>query len=134
MIQPVLMGGTLKEIGEEQVKVHLHGRLGVLTVPRRFIIEGGHLTAGQQAKFFFSYLWIMEPGQSDGPLALDPAEEIFPALMEGRVTEVNDTAIKVAIQNDCGTVAVPRRWVFTDVPLAVGETAGFYFSCLHIVS
>ena len=39
MISPVLMGGTVRELRDGQVKVHLHGRLGVLTVPRRLVVE-----------------------------------------------------------------------------------------------
>ena len=32
-----------------------------------------------------------------------------------------------------GTVAVPRRWAFTDVPLDEGQNVEFYFSPMHIV-
>ncbi|MGN0256402.1 MAG: CBO2463/CBO2479 domain-containing protein, partial [Chordicoccus sp.] len=39
LINPILMGGLVKELDGDLVKVHLHGRLGVITVPRRMIIE-----------------------------------------------------------------------------------------------
>jgi hypothetical protein len=38
MIHPVMMGGLVKEVADDQVKVHLHGRLGVITVPKKLII------------------------------------------------------------------------------------------------
>ena len=134
LINPVLMGGTVKEVADDTVKVHLHGRLGVLVVPRRLVIEEGDIAAGQEMKFFFSYLKIVAPGFDDDTSAMNPAQEIFPALLHGTLTEVNDTAIKVEIAGGFGTIAVPRRWVFTDVALAVGETAEFYFSCMHRVA
>ncbi len=134
LINPILMGGTVKEVAGDTVKVHFHGRLGVLTVPRRLIIEPGIVAAGQQTKFFFSYLRIVPSGYDDDTVAMDPAQEIFPALLHGTLTEVNDTAVKVEMAGGYGTIAVPRRWVFTDVALAVGETAEFYFSCMHLVA
>lgn len=134
LINPVLMGGTVKEVADGTVKVHLHGRLGVLTIPRRLIIEPGAVAAGQETKFFFSYLKIVPSGYDDDTAAMDPAQEIFPALLHGTLTEVNDTAVKVEMAGGYGTIAVPRRWVFTDVALAVGETAEFYFSCMHLVA
>ena len=134
LINPVLMGGTVKEVMGDVLKIHLHGRLGVLSVPRRLVIEAGDIAAGQETKFFFSYLRIVAPGFDDDAAAMDPAQEIFPALLHGTLTEVNDTAVKVEIAGGSGTIAVPRRWVFTDVALAVGETAEFYFSCMHLVA
>ena len=50
----------------------------------------------------------------------------------GKVTEVNDTAVKVEMVRGFGTVAVPRRWVFTDVPLKEGLDAELYISCMHV--
>ena len=79
MISPVLMGGTVKELRDGQVKVHLHGRLGVLTVPRRLVIEQERLAVGAEAKFFFSYLWIAPHRGDYETAAMNPAEEIFPA-------------------------------------------------------
>ena len=51
----------------------------------------------------------------------------------GVLTEVNDTAVKCEMPGGTGTVAVPRRWVFTDQALAVGQTAGFYFSPMRLI-
>lgn len=59
--------------------------------------------------------------------------ELNPIRMEGRVVEVNDTAVKVDIQGRLGVITVPRRWVFTDLPLREGQTVEFYFSYLQVV-
>ena len=39
IINPVLMGGLVKEVTGDRVKVHLHGRLGVITVPAECILR-----------------------------------------------------------------------------------------------
>ena len=45
---------------------------------------------------------------------------------------MNDTAAKILIDSDLGTVAVPRRWLFTDVPLEVGQNVEFYLSRMQV--
>lgn len=35
MINPIKMGGLIKEVQDDRIKVHLHGRLGVITIPKR---------------------------------------------------------------------------------------------------
>lgn len=131
-INPVLMGGLVKEASAETVKVHLHGRLGVLTVPRRLIEGDTVLEPGHELRFWFSYLQIVpKPYDYDAaPLAV-PGEQL-PCLVGGKLVEVNDTAVKVETQNGLGTVAVPRRWVFTDTALAIGQTAEFYLSRMTV--
>ena len=57
----------------------------------------------------------------------DPAD-VMPDLIGGMIIEVNDTAAKIAMMDDLGTVAVPRRWLFTPVALEVGEKTQFYMS------
>lgn len=133
LINPVLMGGLVKETDGERVRIHLHGRLGVITVPRFLVLDPIPLETGHELKFYFSYLQINEyPYDYDaGPLRR--GQEVVPALVGAELTEVNDTAVKAEIQDGLGTVAVPRRWVFTDVPLAVGQTAEFYLSPMKVV-
>lgn len=58
--------------------------------------------------------------------------ELNPILTEGRIVEVNDTAVKVDISGRLGVVTVPRRWVFTDVPLEKGLKVEFYFSYMQV--
>jgi hypothetical protein len=132
LINPILMGGLVKELDGDLVKVHLHGRLGVITVPRRMIIENEGIEPGSSLKFFFSYVQITENPCDYDTAGLDPTEEIFPVLIGGKVTEVNDTAVKVEMVHNFGTVAVPRRWVFTDMPLKEGLDAELYISCMHV--
>ena len=48
IIQPVLMGGLIKEVAEDKIKVHLHGRLGVITVSRKIIHYTEELVPGHE--------------------------------------------------------------------------------------
>mgnify|MGYP001420781753 FL=1 len=48
-INPTLMGGVIKEISEDGcVKINLNGRLGVIKVPRRLIIDDIKLEPGHK--------------------------------------------------------------------------------------
>ena len=46
IINPVLMGGLVKEVTGDMIKVHLHGRLGVITVPAECILRGTEENSG----------------------------------------------------------------------------------------
>ena len=132
MINPVLMGGLVKEVTADVVKVHLHGRLGVITVPKSMILDPVVPEPGHEMQFYFSYLQVNEtPYDYDGsPISRD--REFAPCLLGGTISEVNDTAIKADIMEHMGTVAVPRRWVFTDLALKEGQNVEFYFSPMHV--
>lgn len=132
IINPALMGGLVKEVDADTVKIHLHGRLGVITVPRRLILDPNPLEPGHELKFYFSYLQVREHPYDYDASPLCNAAEMVPALIGGELTEVNDTAVSARIQDGLGTVAVPRRWVFTDVPLAVGQSVEFYLSPMQV--
>ena len=58
MISPVLMEGTLKETVGDSMKIHLRGRLGVLTLPRYFFKGQSDPAAGDKVKFYFSYIQV----------------------------------------------------------------------------
>lgn len=133
MITPALMGGLVKETAGDMVKIHLFGRLGVIWVPRRLILGDEKIDTGHELSFYFSYIQVTEDPYDYDTAPMNPELEPEPCLLGGRITEVNDTAIKVEMINGLGTVAVPRRWVFTSVPLEVGQNAEFYFSCLRVV-
>lgn len=133
IINPTRMGGLVKEADADRVKVHLHGRLGVLTVPRFLVMDGISLEPGHELAFYFSYLQIRQKPYDYDTAALRGGGELVPVLVGAELTEVNDTAVLARIQDGLGTVAVPRRWVFTDVPLAVGQTAEFYLSAMKVV-
>lgn len=132
MIHPVLMGGLVREILSDTVKVHLHGRLGVITVPKQLIIDDIELEPGHEMQFYFSYLEVKEVPYDYDPAAMNRDWEMTPCLLGGTLIEVNDTAVKLEIMDSLGTIAVPRRWVFTGLPLTVGQTAEFYFSCMKV--
>lgn len=138
IINPVLMGGLVKEVTGDMIKVHLHGRLGVITVPAECILRGTQENSGEEEpaagtemQFYFSYLQVNENPYDYDACAIKNGE-FEPCLIGGTITEVNDTAIKAEIMDGLGTAAVPRRWVFTDVELKEGQNVEFYFSPMKI--
>lgn len=132
-INPIRMGGLVKEIGDNLVKVHLHGRLGVIEVPESLIRGSEEIAPGYETAFYFSYIQVVERAL-DYDVAELTMEGAGPCLMGGRIIEVNDTAAKMAMMNGLGTIAVPRRWMFTPVELKVGQNVEFYFSAMDVVS
>lgn len=133
IINPVKMGGLVKAVSEDRVKVHLHGRLGVIKVPKSLIISDEPIVIGHETEFYFSYIQVVENPYDYDASDMRPDHEPEPCLLGGKITEVNDTAIEVAIMNDLGSVAVPRRWAFTPVTLAEGQDVEFYFSCMKVI-
>ncbi|WP_455031070.1 CBO2463/CBO2479 domain-containing protein [Oribacterium sp.] len=126
-IRPVKMGGRVQSIQNSIVKINLFGRLGIISVQKDLIAEK-ELHEGDKLDFYFSYLEI-----KDYPLDYDIQElkaqvEQFPCLMGGKCREVNDTAVLCEIDGSLGTIAVPRRWVFTDKVLEEGQNVEFYLS------
>lgn len=126
-LNPVLMGGVVTARTDDDIKINLNGRLGVLHVDPVLDTMKTALP-GAQVQFYFSYMQIV-----DSPLDYDyyPLRHdalMMPSLVGGKLVEVNDTAVKVLVGDNLGTIAVPRRWIFTNVPLAVGQYAEFYLS------
>lgn len=133
IINPVMMGGLVKEVFDGHVKIHLHGRLGVFTVPKSLIVSDEPIEIGHELEFYFSYIQIVEDPYDYDSADMTADGEITPCLLGGKVTTVNDTAIEVAIMDGLGTVAVPRRWAFTPVALTVGQDAEFYLSRMKVI-
>ena len=132
IINPILMGGIVKKTKDDQVKVHLHGRLGVITIPQKYVLSDLKIEPGVEMQFHFSYLKIEDNDYDYDDSSI--RENLFtPCLVGGKVIEVNDTAVKVGINDKLGTVAVPRRWVFTDRPIEDGQTAEFYLSPMRAI-
>lgn len=133
MINPVKMGGLVKAVKGDDIKIHLHGRLGVITVKRDLIVGDEQIEPGHDLEFYFSYIQVIEDPYDYDPSDLTTDHEIAPCLLGGKLTQVNDTAVEVTIMNNLGTIAVPRRWVFTPVTLAEGQDVEFYLSCMNVV-
>lgn len=133
LINPVKMGGLVKEVSDGNVKVHLHGRLGVITVPERLVISSIPVEPGCEMEFYFSYIQIVENPYDYDSSDMTADHEPEPCLLGGTLSEVNDTAAGITIMNDLGIIRVPRRWLFTPVPLQEGQEAEFYFSCMKVV-
>ncbi|MDO4671904.1 MAG: CBO2463/CBO2479 domain-containing protein [Porphyromonadaceae bacterium] len=134
-INPVLMGGTIKSISSDgTVKINLRGRLGVLKVPSDIVINKEELEAGKKLQFFFSYLRVIDKDIEFDDLDLNVDYGLNPTILGGKFLEVNDTAVEVGVMNGKGTVAVPRRWVFTENDLEENNSCEFYLSCMQVVS
>lgn len=132
-INPTLMGGLAKKVSDGIVKIHLHGRLGVITVPESLIIGDTKIEPGHDLEFYFSYIQVVENPYDYDASDMTTDHEPAPCLLGGKITEVNDTAISVAIMNNMGTISVPRRWAFTPIKIQEGQDVEFYFSCMRII-
>jgi len=53
---PQLTRAKIVEINDTAVKVSIQGRLGVITVPLRWVITDKALETGQEVEFYFSYM------------------------------------------------------------------------------
>lgn len=133
IINPVKMGGLVKEVSEDRIKVHLHGRLGVIKVPQKLISSSEPIEIGHEMEFYFSYIQVVEDPYDYDASDMTTEHDPMPCLLGGKITEVNDTAIEVAIMDGLGNIAVPRRWAFTPITLAVGQDVEFYFSCMKVI-
>ena len=135
LINPVKMGGLVKEVydGGNMVKIYLHGRLGVIKVPRKIIRGDAELEPGHELEFYFSYIQIVPDPYDYSSSEMDPAEEISPSLLGGQVIDVNDTAVTVKVMDELGEITVPRRWIITDKEPVAGSEAEFYFSCMDVI-
>lgn len=58
---------------------------------------------------------------------------LAPVLTQGRIVEVNDTAVKVEIAGRLGVITVPLRWLFSEQKPVSGQQVEFYFSYLQAV-
>lgn len=133
-IGPVLMGGKVRENVEGRIRINLFGRLGVITISEKLVRGDEKVVPGMELKFYFSYLKINDDPYDYDAAAVDPSLPMSPVLVGGSVIEVNDTAIRALIMSDLGTVAVPRRWVFTDSVLETGQNVEFYISSMEIAN
>jgi hypothetical protein len=131
-ICPVMMNGVVKEIFDNYIKIYLHGRLGVMYISKRLISGNEIIEPGYELNFYFSFIWVTEERFDYDYWGLFSDENIQPCLIGGKIIEVNDTAAKIKIDNLLGTIAVPRRWMFTDVELKEGLNVEFYFSRIDI--
>lgn len=130
-LNPVLMEGTVTKAAADDVALNLRGRLGVIhAAPSLFLHQ---LREGRKFRFYFSYMQIVEAPLDYDYAPLEKDREFTPVLAGGVFSEVNDTAIKADCLGGLATIAVPRRWVFTDVALKEGEYTEFYISPMAAV-
>lgn len=131
-LNPVLMGGIVTAVTPDDIKINLNGRLGVLHVTPDLAVPQSHISLGDKVKFYFSYMQTVENPLDYDYYPLRHEADMNPCLIGGVLDEVNDTAVKVTMGDHLGTIAVPRRWVFTNVALATGQKAEFYVSRITV--
>lgn len=131
-LNPVLMGGVVTDVKAGDIKINLNGRLGVLHVTPDLLVPQSNVALGDKVKFYFSYMQTVENPLDYDYYPLRHEADMSPCLIGGVLDEVNDTAVRVTMGDHLGTIAVPRRWVFTNVALAAGQEAEFYVSRISI--
>jgi hypothetical protein len=58
-LAPVLSKGVIKEVNDTAVVVYVKGRLGVITVPLRWVFTDKPLEPDQEVEFYFSYMQVI---------------------------------------------------------------------------
>lgn len=58
-LSPQLTRAKIVEINDTAVKVSIQGRLGVITVPLRWVFTDKVLELGQDVEFYFSYMNVI---------------------------------------------------------------------------
>lgn len=57
-LNPRLLKGKLVEVTEVGVKIAINGRLGILSVPLRFVITDKKLQIDDEVEFYLSYVRV----------------------------------------------------------------------------
>lgn len=58
-LEPQLTKAKIVEINDTAVKVSVQGRLGVITVPLRWVFTDKKMEIGQEVEFYFSYMNVV---------------------------------------------------------------------------
>ncbi len=58
-VTPQLTKAKIVEVNDTAVKVSIKGRLGVITVPLRWVFTDKKLEEGQEVEFYFSYMNVI---------------------------------------------------------------------------
>jgi hypothetical protein len=58
-LEPRLTRGIITALSDTAVTVSVVGRLGVITVPLRWVFTDKPLEAGQELEFYFSYMNVL---------------------------------------------------------------------------
>jgi hypothetical protein len=59
-LNPVLMKGKVVTVNDTAIKVDIRGRLGVIAVPRRWVMTDQPLRPGLTVEFYFSYMQVTD--------------------------------------------------------------------------
>ena len=59
-LNPILMQGKVVAVNDTAIRVDIRGRLGVITVPRRWVFTDKPLRPGLTVEFYFSYMQVTD--------------------------------------------------------------------------
>lgn len=58
-LNPQITRAKIVEVNDTAIKVSIQGRLGIITVPLRWVFTEKQLELGQEVEFYFSYMNIL---------------------------------------------------------------------------
>jgi hypothetical protein len=58
-LTPKMARGEITEINDAAIRVEIKGRMGVITVPLRWVFAEKPLELGQEVEFYFSYMNVI---------------------------------------------------------------------------
>ncbi len=58
-LNPQITHAKIVEINDTAIKVSIQGRLGVITVPLRWVFTEKKIEIGQEVEFYFSYMNVL---------------------------------------------------------------------------
>lgn len=58
-LAPVLTKGKVVSVNDTAIKIDIHGRLGVITVPRRWVFTDKVIEPEDEVEFYFSYMQVL---------------------------------------------------------------------------
>lgn len=58
--------------------------------------------------------------------------ELNPRLLKGKIVEVTDVGVKIAINGRLGVLSLPLRFVITDNKLQINDEVEFYLSYVRV--
>lgn len=129
---PVLMNGVIKKTDTQKIEINLNGRLGLLTLDNRLVMNNENLHEGDAVTFYFSYIQTPEFPMNYDYQDLVLQEDIRPSYIDGKIVHVDDVAVRVSMSQDLGMIYVPRRWVIANAPLESGMAVEFFISKIQL--
>lgn len=59
--------------------------------------------------------------------------ELQPLLLHGKIKEITEVGVRIAVNGRMGVLSLPLRCIMTDKPLEVGQDCEFYLSYVNVL-